>query len=160
LLTGAPPALGAPAPQQLQAAYGQLPLHFEPNQGQSDPQVKFLARGLGYTLFLTSTEAVLSLRGAKAEPAAASAAVLRMKLVGARPEAEVRGVGPLPGQVHYFRGRDPAKWQRHIPTYRQVRYEEVYPGIDLVYYGQQRQLEYDFVVAPEARAVQCSAPVE
>jgi hypothetical protein len=151
LLRSAPPALGAPAPQQLQAAYGQLPLHFEQNRGQSDPQVKFLARGLGYALFLTPTEAVLSLRGAKAGPAAASsAAVLRMKLVGARPEAEVRGAGPLPGQVNYFRGRDPAKWYRHIPTYAQVRYEEVYPGIDLVYYGQQRQLEYDFVVAPEA----------
>jgi hypothetical protein len=126
------------------AAYGQLPLQFELNQGQSDPQVKFLSRGPGYTLFLTATEAVLSL------PTPAAPSVLRLKLWGAQANAEVRGAAPLPGQVNYFRGRDPAKWHRHIPTYAQVRYEGVYPGIDLVYYARQRQLEYDFVVAPEA----------
>ncbi len=71
-----------------------------------------------------------------------------MQLVGARPGARVRGAEPLPGRVNYFVGRDPKQWRRDVPLYRRVRCEQVYPGIDLVYYGNQRQLEYDFVVAP------------
>ncbi len=76
--------------------------------------------------------------------------VLRVKLAGAKPAPEVTGLDELPGKSNYFIGNDPAKWRANVPNYAKVRYEEVYPGIDLVYYGNQRQLEYDFVVAPGA----------
>ena len=124
----------------LSADYGRLPLHFEENRGQVDLQVRFLARGPGYGLYLTSGEAVLAL-GAK------DRAVLRMALVGANSNAQVSGLDELPGKANYFIGKDPAKWRTNVPTYAKVRYRGVYPGIDLVYYGNQRQLEYDFVVA-------------
>jgi hypothetical protein len=141
------------------AAYGQIPLSFEANQGQADPAVEFLSRGSGYALFLTSQEAVLSLsKPVTVAPAATSAAaqsapiedVLRLQLVGANASPQVAGVDPLPGTSNYFVGNDPAKWQTNVPTYGKVEYQDVYPGIDLVYYGNQHQLEYDFVVAPGA----------
>jgi hypothetical protein len=146
---------------QIQSNYGKLPLSFEPNQGQTDSQVQFFARGRGYALFLTPTEAVLSLAKVQAEagdqaPAAAATqaeagrAVIRMQLAGANPATRVSGKDKLPGRVSYFRGNDPARWQTQIPTYAKVAYEGIYPGVDLVYYGSQGQLEYDFVVAPGA----------
>jgi len=147
----------------VRAAYGKLPLQFEANQGQSDAQVQFLARGGGYTLFLTATEAVLALKQKSAArsqrpafvaqppiPTSQSPAVLRMSLVGANPQPRVTGEAELPGKSHYFFGNDPAQWHTNILTYTKVRYENVYPGIDLVYYGTQGQVEYDFVVAPGA----------
>jgi len=160
--------------------YGNLPLSFEANQGQIDSEVKFLSRGSGYSLFLTSTEAVLSLKKprnqhhdrnrAEARPLAHArgpnwlpepfvnfadkkpekGAVLRMKLVGANPSPQVNGVNELPGNSNYFIGNDPSKWRTNVPTFAKVRYENVYSGIDLVYYGNRRQLEYDFVIAPGA----------
>ena len=196
------------------AAYGKLPLSFEANQGQTDSQVKFLSRGGGYSLFLTSNEAVLSLRksvnpsrdsngagpekpsrdepgspahsdalgwreGARSDsrlrdnhgplasargsvllpdPSGKSVddqsseeeAVLHMKLAGANPSPQVSGLDELPGKTNYFIGNDPKKWRTNVPTYAKVKYSNVYPGIDLIYYGNQRQLEYDFVVAPGA----------
>ncbi len=140
----APPA-GAAALTAPLAGYGQLPLAFEANQGQSDAQVRFLARGEGYGLFLTSTEAVLSLRAP-----AASSTVVRMKLVGANSQPAIAGFDPLAGATNYLIGSDPDQWRRDVPTYARVKYTSVYPGIDLVYYGKQRQLEYDFVVGPNA----------
>ncbi len=138
------------------SAYGNLRLHFEPNQGQTDPAVTFLARGRGYTLFLTEAEAVLVTRaparravGAE-RTASRSVLTLRAKLAGARPHVEVRGLDRLPGKVNYLVGNDRAKWRTDVPTYGRVRYDNVYPGIDLVYYGNQHRLEYDFVVAPGA----------
>src|SRR3989449_1845312 len=150
--------------QQVLVAYGKLPLIFEANQGQTDPQVKFLSRGSGYTLFLTPTEAVLALReGASARnvvdgsPAAKrergqplQGTVLRMKLLGANPTPGVTGVEELRGRSNYFIGNDPAKWRANVPTYAKVEYRDVYPGVNLVYYGNQRQLEFDFIVAPGA----------
>ncbi len=134
--------------------YGRLPLSFEANQGQTDSQVKFLSRGRGYTLFLTSTEAVLGLNSPQSPPRtqriASSAVNLRMKLVGANPTAQVTGLEELPGKSNYFIGNDPSKWRTNVPNYAKVRYQDVYPGVDLVYYGNQRQLEYDFIVAPGA----------
>ncbi|MGQ0569156.1 MAG: DUF7948 domain-containing protein, partial [Armatimonadota bacterium] len=130
------------ARQQLVDMYGRLPMHFEANLGRTDPSVQFLARGRGYGLLLTSTEAVLVLR----HPV--RSAVVRMRLVGANPAPTVSGRAPLPGKVNYFIGNDPNRWRTNIPTYASVHYEAVYPGIDLVYYGTQRALEYDFVVAP------------
>jgi hypothetical protein len=129
----------------------------EANQGQTDTQVNFLARGPGYALFLTPSEAVLGLQkpaAAGASPGAAAPApggdVLRMQLVGAAATPQVVGLDQLPGTSNYFLGNDPAQWHTDIPNYARVEYQGVYPGVDLAYYGNQRQLEYDFVVAPGA----------
>jgi hypothetical protein len=148
----------------LNADYGRLPLHFEANQGQTDDRVKFVTRGTGYAMFLTGTEAVLVLSSPaapekndrrflprmKAHPPSISRSVLRMTFAGANGTPLVEGRDQLPGKVNYFKGTDPANWQTNIPTYERVRYENLYPGIDLQYYGIQRQLEYDFVVQPGA----------
>jgi hypothetical protein len=80
----------------------------------------------------------------------AEAAVVRMRLVGAKAKPEVIGMAPLPGKSHYFIGKDPKRWHTNVAQYAKVMYQAVYPGIDLVYYGNQRQLEYDLVVAPGA----------
>jgi hypothetical protein len=160
-----PPESAAKA--RLQVTYSRLPLSFEANQGQTDEQVNFLSRGRGYTLFLTSSEAVLALRNGERgiqndelkNPHSAfsdhhssfdSGPVLRMKLVGANVNPQVAGLEELPGKVNYFRGNDPQKWRTDIPTYAKVKYQDVYPGVDLAYYGNQGQLEYDFVVTPGA----------
>ncbi len=133
-----------------------LPLFFEPNQGQTAPQVKFVARGAGYGLFLTSDEAVLRLQhsAVSRQPSAgrqqAASSVIRMRLDGASASARVSGAEPLPGKSNYFIGNDPAKWRHNIPQFARVEYKSVYPGVDLVYYGDQGQLEYDFRVAPAA----------
>jgi hypothetical protein len=146
----------------LSETYGKLPLHFEVNRGQTDERVKFLARGGRGSLFLTSTEAVLvftkpeaSAKGklARVKPEKrekATQTVLRMRFVGANPEARVEGREELPGKANYFIGNDPTKWRTNVPTYAKVRYTNVYPGIDLIYYGNHGQLEYDFVVRPGA----------
>jgi uncharacterized repeat protein (TIGR01451 family) len=134
-----------------------LPLFFEPNQGQTAPQVKFFARGAGYGLFLTADEAVLQLQASAvstqhsaAGSQRAPSSVIRMRLDGANASARVSGASPLPGKSSYFIGNDPSKWRRDIPQFARVQYEAVYPGVDLVYYGNQGQLEYDFRVAPAA----------
>lgn len=127
----------------ISAAWGKLPLVFEANQGQADPSVDFLSRGAGYTLLLGPTEAVLALRG-EVETR------LRMTLAGSNVTHLVSGVEPLPGVMNSFIGRDPERWRTGIPTYARVEYRDVYPGIDLVYYGNHRQMEYDFIVAPGA----------
>jgi len=128
--------------------YASFPLRFELNEGQTDGQVKYLARGAGYTLFLTSNEAVLALRSPAppGKPDAASP-VVRLKLLGANPELRVTGEAELPGQSNYFLGKDARQWHTHVPNYAQVRYRGLYGGVDLVYYGHQGELEYDFVVA-------------
>src|SRR5205823_8603709 len=132
---------------ELNQAYGKLPLSFEANQGQTAPQVKFLSRGSGYGLFLTNSEAVLVLtKGDKSRASGAKStvisqqperqsAILRMRLAGANTASQITGQGELPGEVNYFIGNDPAKWRTQVPTYAKVRYDQVYPGIDLVYYG-------------------------
>jgi hypothetical protein len=136
----------ANASAHMRTAYAQLPLIFEANQGQSDAQVKFLARGAGYGLFLTKDAAVLSLQ--HASNGKLDGAVLRMDLVGSKGASAIAGTDLLPGSSSYFIGNDPSKWHSHIPQFAQVRYSAVYPGIDLIYYGKQGQLEYDFRVAP------------
>jgi Beta-propeller repeat len=205
------PASGSVVSQtRLAKSYGQLPLSFERNRGQTDGRVKFLARGQGYALFLTRNEAVLDLtkpiheangktqkdnvmqrspvkaaappglfrlaasdqrriaqlpiasrlvapeaatrnglRRTKEEPQTANT-VLRMKLVGANPNARVIATDELPGKSNYLVGNDPKKWRTNVPNYARVEYRHVYPGVNLVYYGNQGQLEYDFVVAPGA----------
>ncbi len=126
-------------------AYGDLPLSFEQNRGQVDSRVKFLARGNGYTLFLTSAEAVLKVRAPSK-----SYSVLRIRLDGASPNPRVSGVDQLPGTSNYFIGSDRSRWRTNIPTFSGVRFHAVYPGIDLVYRGTQRRLEYDLEIAAGA----------
>ena len=124
--------------------YRQFPLFFEPNQNQTDnADVKFLARGDGYILFLTGKDAVLSM---SKDPH--SSAVMRMSLLGAKANPGFSGMEELPGKSNYFIGNKPENWHTNIPNYRKVSEHDIYPGIDLVYYGTQRQLEYDFVIAP------------
>jgi len=142
-----------PATSLTGLAYGQLPLSFEANQGQTDAQVNFLARGNGYALFLTPSQAVLSLQKPSPSGANASGAspdVLRMQLVGADAASHVVGLDRLSSITNYLIGNDPSHWRTNIPNYGRVDYQQVYPGVDLTYYGNQRQLEYDFVVAPGA----------
>ncbi|MBI4473494.1 MAG: SBBP repeat-containing protein [Acidobacteria bacterium] len=134
----------APAQSQVESsvnqAYGRLDMSFEPNYGQTDSNVKFMSRGSGYGLFLTTQEAVLRLT--RPEPA-----VVRMKLVGAGKDPVIEGLEPSIGATNYFVGSS-NNHRKHVPSYKKVRYKGVYPGIDLLYYGNQRILEYDFVVQP------------
>ena len=123
--------------------YGNTPLVFEPNYGQTDASVRFLSRGDRYGLFLTDTDAVVSLAGSKP-------ALVRMSLVGQNPHPAIAGSGLQPGSSHYVKGAVASKWQDSVPHFLKVDYRGVYPGVDLSYYGNQRQLEYDFTVAPHA----------
>jgi len=132
----------------VQQSYGKLPLSFEANQGQADSKVKFASRGPGYSLYLTDSSAVLALTPPDA--AKSTTDVIRMELLRANPNNAVSGADQLPGTVNYFIGSDPSKWHSNIATYAKVRYSNIYDGVDLIYYGNQRQLEYDFVVAPGA----------
>ena len=188
---------------QPRSDYGKLPIYFEPNLGQTDSQVKFIARGSGATTFLTATEAVFSFPIADfglpngkqsikpvgdADPASSDQhpldltpwnvafgrsdsgfgptsqtplgsphsaianrqSAISMKLVGANPNARIEGLDRLPGISNYFIGNDPANWRTNIPHYAKVRYRDIYPGIDLVYYGKGQSLEFDLVAAPGA----------
>lgn len=151
----------ASAHSQRMHPYAELPMTFERNAGQTDSDVRFLARGAGYSLFLTPTEAVLSLhattvaspsRGQAASEQATSeqtrTAVVRMSLQGAAQAPVLRGEELRAGRSHYFNGAEEREWKRDVEHFGKVRYSGVYPGIDLVYYGNQQQLEYDFIVAP------------
>jgi len=144
-----------PAASVLQA-FGQLPLSFEANQGQAAAKVDFLSRGSGYSLFLSPGEAVLGLQkqaAGSAQPAAnAGTSVIRMDVMGANRAAHGVALDPQPGTSNYFLGNDPSQWHTNIPNYGQVEYKDVYAGIDLLYHGNQQQLEYDFQVAPGADA--------
>jgi len=158
-------------------AYDQLPLAFDANQGQTDSQVKYLARGRGYTLFLTSNKAVLSMSTIAASPikdalfrrtmgftewakvkrereraADAQVAVLTMEMMGANPAPRVLAQNRLSGVTNYYIGNDPGKWRVGVPQYGRVAYESIYPGVNLAFHGQQRQLEFDFLVTPGADA--------
>lgn len=143
---------------RIQDLYYKLPLAFEVNRGQTDPQVKFMTRGAGYAFFLTPAEAVLSLSPKPAQTSGISLtsaatnhnSVLRISWPGANPTPRISGDRPLAGKVNYLVGSQPANWRTNVQTFSRVRYHEVYPGIDLVFYGAQRQLEYDFVLSPGA----------
>ncbi len=151
-LATAAPGLGAGGP---------LPLAFEANHGQADGSVKFLTRGRGYGLFLTPTETVLVLvpgdlrsplarrPGPTTGGVSARPSVVRMRFVGGDASAAIVGEAPLPGRSHYFLG-EPGRWRRDVPTFARVHYADLYPGVSLVFYGTERELEYDFVVAPGA----------
>lgn len=132
--------------------FAQVPLHFELNQGQTDESVRFLSRSGSHALLLKQTGAELVLpnrkKTADGKPQVLEPDVLKMQLANANAEPSVEGLDELPGRSNYFTGNDSAKWQKDVATYGKVKYGNVYEGVDLVYYGNQRQLEYDFLVAP------------
>src|SRR5262249_42662058 len=103
-----------------------------------DSRVRFLSRGHDYTLLLAPNEAVFR----------SKSGTVRMRLVGANSRAKLSGNGLLPGRANYFLGSEPARWRTNVPSYAKVRCDGVYPGVDLVYYGNEQQLEYDLMVAP------------
>lgn len=156
----------APDKQQVISRYNTLPLSFERNDGQTGSDVRYLSHGAGFVLGLTDNEAVITLRKRVPRQAAQakfgphqsgearlrsfSAETIDMHLVKASASANVAGDDPLPGTVNYFLGNDPSRWRSGVPTFKRVKYTGVYPGVDLVYYGNQRQLEFDFEVAPGA----------
>ncbi len=135
-----PPALKK---AKLMENYGKMPLHFIENRGQLDREVKFYERGLKHSTYFTEKGIYIALHGKDAE-------VLKIKPVGGNPEPQVIAEGKLSGKVNYLKGNDPEKWKRDIPTYEKVRYKEVYKGVDVVFYGNQRRLEYDVIVKPGA----------
>jgi hypothetical protein len=143
-------------PSTTAASYAQLPLAFEPNEGQTT--ANFLAHGSGYTLLLNAGQATLGLQQAAPQGSSSANAlaspgtteVLSMRLVGANSAATSTALDKLPGVSNYLIGDNPADWHTNIPTYGQVEYQNVYPGIDQIYYGNQGQLEYDLVVNPGA----------
>jgi hypothetical protein len=141
-----------------------LPLHFEMNRGQHAPEVQFATRGPGYGLFLTASEAVLVMASPDSSPDvqprgdSRPAAIVRMSFAGAARTPAVTGRDALPGKANYLRGRNPSGWHTNVPTYARVAYRELYPGVDLIFHGDQQQLEYDFIVAPrtDPRVIQLS----
>jgi hypothetical protein len=130
---------------------GQMPLAFEPNQGQTDSRVDFLARGLGYTLFLSSESATFALLHGAADAAGdGQRSVIRMNVSGANQHAKMQPADLLPGTVNYLRDRNAGASLTGLPTYARTRVPQIYRGIDLTYYGTNGHLEYDFVVSPRA----------
>ena len=142
--------LSSAVPTSLLEGYGQSALAFEANQGQTDSRVKFLSRGAGYALFFGPQEVAVVLRksGGGSDMDQQSSGVMRMRFVGANPAPLVAGSKQLPGRVNYLIGNDPKQWRSRIPTYAQVRYQDVYPGVSAVYYGTQGKLEYDLLIDP------------
>jgi len=131
---------------QVDNEFGKIPLAFETNQGQVDESVKFLTRGSGYTMFLTPQEAIISL--ASLNDVSAN---IQMKMIGANPSPNVIGLDKISSKTNYLISDNQEDWFTDIPNYAKVQYENIYPGIDLIYYGNQRQLEYDFIVNPGAK---------
>ena len=162
------PSLSPVARAQAMKVFAGLPMTFEANNGQTDPSVKFLARAPGYTLFLADKEAVLSLPTAPPVVAAAHpekhsrglslprletprpVQVVRLKFAGASTPAAITGRDQLPGKTNYFIGNDPKQWRTNVPNYSAVEYRGIYPGVDARFRGDNRQLEFDFDVAPGA----------
>jgi hypothetical protein len=166
----APRSAPASTAQQraVRATMDALPLAFEPNQGQTDSKVKYLARGSGYTVFLTSSDAVFALhssahsaatrfagknlRPTPSTPDTVKTAAIDLKMVGANQQPQIAAGAELPGRTNYFIGNDASKWQRGIKQFATVSYKDVYPGVDMKFHGQQKQVEFDFLVAPGANA--------
>jgi len=164
---------------RINATYAALPLAFEANQGQIDPQVKYMARGSGYKLYLASSEAIFTvhkqggdsevrrmmmdriigpskvksmLRRRAQQNSKGAVAAVHMHMLGANPEARLAAEDPQSAKVNYFIGRDPSKWHSDIPLFGQVSYRNLYPGIDLAFHGSGKQLEFDYLVSPGADA--------
>lgn len=141
---------------QVVEGYGRIPLHFEPNLGQGPADAKFISRGGGYTLYLTAGGPVIRTTSGGSQASGSGAVAqsggsrgdLTMRFGGGNSSPRIAGLETLGGRVNYFRGNDPSKWLRNVPTFARVQYQDVYPGIDVFWYGNQRELEFDVVVAP------------
>lgn len=177
---GPAPALSAQEQGRIRESLGTLPLAFEANQGQTDPQVKYTARGNGYTVFLTANDTVFALQsssrpasattgkhgfakttatgvkttGAKTTQApptkdvtADATAAIHMHLVGGNAQPQIVAGSQLPGVTNYYIGSDPSQWRTGVKQYTGVSYRNVYPGVNMAFHGEQRQLEFDFIVA-------------
>jgi hypothetical protein len=129
--------------EQAASLDARLPLLFEQNVGQTNSQVRYLARCGRYQIYLTQNAAVLKVAGKKSD------AVLRSTLRNANENAPITGVDEQAGKTNYLLGSR-SNWKSGVANFAAVKYEGVYPGIDLKYYGRDRQLEYDFDVAPLA----------
>jgi len=136
-----------------------LPLTFERNSGQASSDIRYLAHGRAYSIALTNRGATLSLNSGPA-PSQQAPELIRLRLLGGSTAASPVGESPLPGRVNYLIGNDPSKWLTNVSTYGRVLYRGVYPGVDLVYYGTEGRLEYDFSVAPHADAQQVGLAFE
>src|SRR6266513_1461573 len=156
-------------------SYSDLPLTFESYDGETTVQNRYVAAGRGYRLSLLQNEAVLDLIAPsksiekdtmshtggrsvgfrsemfRTEPhSVARNTSLHMRMVGANPAPQVLGLAVMPGRTNYFKGHQPSSWQTNVANYSRVQYHDIYPGVDLLYYGNQHELEYDFVVTPGA----------
>ncbi|HSP05936.1 MAG TPA: hypothetical protein VLR94_02105, partial [Acidobacteriota bacterium] len=150
-------ALTAEQRGRIRASMNALPLAFEANHGQTDPQVKYTTRGNGYSVFLTANDAVFAITGAKHQRPSRNAAHSRplktevqsaaidMRLVGGSSKPEIVAGNEVPGVINYYVGRDPKNWHTGVKQYSSVSYRNVYPGVNMVFHGAQRQLEFDFV---------------
>lgn len=130
-------------PAQTALNAGNLPLSFEANRGQADATAPFIAHGQNSEFLLSATGAQLVLRNSSGQTA-----TTRMQFAGANPSARISGDAALPGKVNYFIGNQPVQWQSGVPTFAKVCVDNLYPGVNVVYYGNGRQLEYDFNLAP------------
>lgn len=144
-----PTKVDAARTAQARASFDTLPLSFEENRGQTDGRVRFMSRGGGYTAFLTDDEVVLALRGSGGSSSASQAA-LWLRVVGADASSRPAGLSQQQGRINYYVGNDPSRWHLGVPLFGQVSYRNVYPGVDMTYYGNQQQLESDFEVTPGA----------
>ena len=155
-------ASGTNDSQRLFSKVAQLPLSFEENHGQFDPRVKFATRGADYGLFLSGAEATIvhhgkvhlgeadvsSMMAALGNAEVGTLSTTQLTWLGANRKAEPRGVDRDGSESNYFIGKDPKKWRRHVRHYDRVQLSGLYPGIDLVYHGAQKQVEFDYVVGP------------
>ena len=150
--TAAPaPLLNADTSARVRASLEGSPLAFEANQGQTDPQVKYMARGSGYTVFLTANDTVFALHSSSQSAAQKTrASAIHMHLVGGNPESPISAGNQLTGRSNYFIGKDPSQWHANVAQFARISYRDAYPGVNLAFYGKQKQLEFDFIVAPGA----------
>jgi hypothetical protein len=159
----------ATAAQTAMSSLASLPLRFEANVGQAPAPVRFLARGANYEFLISPTEAQILLRQSAAQeeallgspldlttataaPARSASHSVRMRFVGANPNALVRGIDELSGKINYLVGKNSDQWHTGVRSWGQTQIEGIYPGIGLVFYGNQRQLEYDLTLNPGADA--------
>ena len=136
--------------QQALAAYGKLPLAFIANAGQTDARVRYSAQGAGFSVFLTRREAMLALQRPGKQRRGRGVA-LALRFLGSNRNVAIRGERPGPGRVNYLLGNDPAKWRTGLRTYERVVYRNLWPGVDMVFAGQNGKLKYEFLVRPGAR---------
>ena len=169
--------------QRALAHYAALPVSFEPNQGQASPEVRYVARSKGYSLYLTSSGATMEVRRGNIDSEVLSmmrnkrlgpaktmrmleerrhnatanhsySAAVQMQMVNANPKAQLVASDLQLGKVNYLVGRDRAKWHSNIPLYGRVEYKQVYDGVDVAFHATGSQVEFDYLVNPNADPAQ------